>query len=140
MLCQFLLYSKVNQLYICRNLVIFGFPSLIGHHRALSSFLCCVQVLTSYPFHTQQCVQANPSLPVHPIPLPLFLPISLCISISVLQVSSSVQPNGYFLQYKIFKRKLKPTKPIILNSRAILIEEIELNIKDYKMEVVIYII
>ena len=75
-----------------------------------------------------------------PLSLPLSVPISLCISSSVLQVSSSVSPNGYFLQYKIFKRKLKPTKPIILNSRAILTEEIELKVKDYKMEVVIYII
>ena len=53
-----------------------------------------------------------------------------------------IQQKMYFFseKTKFFKRKLKPTKPILLNSRAILTEEIELKVKDYKMEVVIYII
>ena len=35
MLCQFLLYSKVNLLYIYINLLFFEFPSHLGHHRPL---------------------------------------------------------------------------------------------------------
>ena len=35
--CIFLLYSKVNQLYIYTYPLFFGFPSHLGHHRALSS-------------------------------------------------------------------------------------------------------
>ena len=34
MLCEFLLYSKVNQLYIYMYPLFFGFPSHLGHHRA----------------------------------------------------------------------------------------------------------
>ena len=36
MLSQFLLYSKVNQPYIYMCLLFLGFPSYLGHHRALS--------------------------------------------------------------------------------------------------------
>ena len=39
MLCQFLLYSKVNQLYVYIYSLFFRFPSHLSHHRALSS-LC----------------------------------------------------------------------------------------------------
>ena len=36
-LCQLLLYSKVSQLYKYTQLLFLGFPSHLGHHRALSS-------------------------------------------------------------------------------------------------------
>ena len=39
MLCQFLLYSKVNQLYVYIYPLIFGFPSHLDHHSIESSFL-----------------------------------------------------------------------------------------------------
>ena len=39
MLCQFLLYSKMNQLYIYIYPLFFGFPSLLGHHSALKIWL-----------------------------------------------------------------------------------------------------
>ena len=38
MLCSFLLYSEVNQLYIYMHPPLFGFPSHLSHHRALSVF------------------------------------------------------------------------------------------------------
>ena len=52
MCCQFLLYSKVNDLYI-RISTLFLFPFHLGHHRALSRVLCAIQqVIISYLFHT----------------------------------------------------------------------------------------
>ena len=69
MMCQFLLYSKVNQLYIYIHPLFFGFPSHLGHHRALSRVPCAIQqVLISYLFYTQyqQCIYVNPNLPIHP--------------------------------------------------------------------------
>ena len=39
MLYSFLLYSKVNQLYIYIYLPFFEFPSHLSHHRALSRVL-----------------------------------------------------------------------------------------------------
>ena len=62
-LCQFLLYSKVNQLYVYTYPLFFGFPSHLGHHRALLSGVPCAiqQVLISYLFYTQyqQCVYVH---------------------------------------------------------------------------------
>ena len=48
-----MLYSKVNQPYI-HIYSLFGFPSHLGHRRALSRAPCAVQqVLISYLFDTQ---------------------------------------------------------------------------------------
>ena len=53
MLCSFLLCSKVSQLYVCISLCV-GFPSHVGHHRALSRAPCAVwQVLLSSLFYIQ---------------------------------------------------------------------------------------
>ena len=44
-MCSFLLHSKSNQLYVYINLLFYGFPSHLDHHRALSrkrKFLFCV--------------------------------------------------------------------------------------------------
>ena len=41
--CQFLLYSKVNQPYVYRFPLFFGFPSQLSHHKALSRAPCPVQ-------------------------------------------------------------------------------------------------
>ena len=49
MLCSFLPYSKVNQLYVYISALISGFPSHVGHHGALNRVPCAVQqVLISY--------------------------------------------------------------------------------------------
>ena len=69
MFCQFLLYSKVNQLYVFKYPLFFVFPSNLGHHRALSRVPHAIQqVLISYLFYTQyqQCIYVNPNLPIHP--------------------------------------------------------------------------
>ena len=87
MLCQFLLYSKVNQLYVYIYPFTVGFPSHLGHHRALSRVPWAIQqVLISYLFYTQyqQCIYDNPNLPVHPTsPFPPWYPyvcsLHLCL-------------------------------------------------------------
>ena len=43
MLCYFLLYSKVNQIYMYIHPLFFGFSSHLGHHRALNKVPCAVQ-------------------------------------------------------------------------------------------------
>ena len=69
MVCQFLLYSKVNQLYVYIYPLFVGFPSHLGQHRALNRVPCAIkQGLTSYLFYTQQCIHVNPNLPIHPTP------------------------------------------------------------------------
>ena len=40
---SFLLYSKVNQSYVCIYPLFFEFPSHLGHHRALSRIPCAMQ-------------------------------------------------------------------------------------------------
>ena len=57
MLCQFLLYNKVNQQYVYVHLSFIGFLPHLGHRTALSRGLCAMQyVLISYLFYTQQCI------------------------------------------------------------------------------------
>ena len=40
--CQFLLYSKVNQLHVFIQPLFLGFPFHLGHYRTLSSLYCTV--------------------------------------------------------------------------------------------------
>ena len=50
-MCSFLLYIKMNQLYICP--LFFRLPPHLGHHRELSGVTCAVQeVLISPLFYT----------------------------------------------------------------------------------------
>ena len=71
MLCQFLLCSRVNQSHICIHPLIFGFPSHVGHQRALSRVPCAIQqVLISYLFYMQQCIHWRRKWQ----PTPVFLP------------------------------------------------------------------
>ena len=85
---QFLLYSKVNQLYVFIHPLFFGFPSHLGHHRALSRVPWAIQqVLISYLFYTIVYIYLNPSLQIHPISPSLL--VSLCL------FSMSVSHNFY---------------------------------------------
>ena len=65
----------------------FGFPSHLGHHRALSRVLCAIQqVLIRYLFYTQyqQCICVNPHLPIPPTP------VSPLVSIYLFSMSVSL--------------------------------------------------
>ena len=42
-LCLFLLYGEVTQVYVYINPLFYGFPSHLGHHRALSRVPCAIQ-------------------------------------------------------------------------------------------------
>ena len=54
MLCEFLPYSKVNQLNLFIYLLFFVFPSHLGHHGALSRVPCAIysRFSFSYLFYT----------------------------------------------------------------------------------------
>ena len=57
----FLLYNRVNLLYIHIYPLFFRFYSHIGHYRVLSRVPCAVQqVLISHLFDIWQCVYVNP--------------------------------------------------------------------------------
>ena len=57
MLYYVLLYSKVNQPYMNKCPLFFGFPSHLSHHRALSGVTYAIQlVLISYLFYTPLCL------------------------------------------------------------------------------------
>ena len=95
MLCQFLLYSKVNQLYVYMYLLFFVLPSHLDHHRALSRVPCATQqALTSYYFIQSSVYMSTPVSQFIPPPLSLLsihmLILSVCFSISALQMGSSV--------------------------------------------------
>ena len=110
MLCQLLLYRKVNQQQVYVYSVIFGFASHLGHHRALSRVPCVIQqVLISYLFYTQQCICVNPNLPVHPTPFsPLGSICLLSMSVSLFLLCKQVRLYNfsrfhiYALIYNIF--------------------------------------
>ena len=57
MLCQLLLYSRVNQLYICIDSFFFGYLSHLCLHRALSRVPCAMQqVLSRLRIETEICL------------------------------------------------------------------------------------
>ena len=69
LLCQFLLYSKVNQPHVNRYTFLFEFPSHLGYY---NSFLDYTVGSHSSPVYIQQCIYVNPNLPIHLPSLTLF--------------------------------------------------------------------
>ena len=93
--------------YICIYPIFGGFPSYLGHQRALSRFPCAVQqVLISYLFYTFYIyiyIFLNPKLPIHPTH-PLTSPlVSRCLfstSLSLfLLCRSSLPYNIWFFSF-----------------------------------------
>ena len=67
MSCLFLLCSKMNQLYIhITHLLLFAFPSQLGHHRALDRVLCATQEGPLVTYFTQQICQCQTPSSRHP--------------------------------------------------------------------------
>ena len=103
MLCQFLLYSKVSQLYIYLYSLFCGFPSHLGSHRALSRVPCAIQqVLISYLFYTQyqqlhicQFQSSNSSHPHFPLWYPYTCSLHLCLCLCFCFVNKIVYTNFF---------------------------------------------
>ena len=64
--CVSFCYTAVKQLYVYIYPLFFGFPSHLGHHRALGKVPCALQQILSYLFYTQYqyCGYSNPDLPI----------------------------------------------------------------------------
>ena len=72
MLCEFLLYSKVIQLYIYIYTFFFIFFSIMIYLRIFNIVPCAVQEdLVVYPSYIYSFASANPTLPLHPSPTPI---------------------------------------------------------------------
>ena len=106
MSCQFLLYSKVNQLYIYTYPLFFRLSSHLGHHRALSRVPCAVQQpLISSLVYTQQSIHVNLSLPVHPTsPPPTLVTISLFSTSVTISVQAKFEPK--LILHEFFSQKI----------------------------------
>ena len=78
----FLLYSKVNQLYIYTYPLFFGFSSHLGY-RLISILASVQQILISYLFYPQKCtyVSGNPPFRVLPFHPPHYRPMSTHFSL-----------------------------------------------------------
>ena len=115
-LCQFLLYSKMNQPYIYTQPLPFGLPSRPGHHSALSRVLCARSSLTvlqidgtSISFVTcfiHSINSAYVSIPgsqfLSPLPFPLGVHtfvLYVCVSISALQIRSPVGTASSYIKF-----------------------------------------
>ena len=102
MLCSFLVYKKVNQTCVCIHPLFFGFPSHLGHHRALSS-LCCTGSSHLLFSVTQSCQTLCDSTDCSRFPLPSPSPGVHSNSCPLSRwchptISSSVIPFSFYLQ------------------------------------------
>ena len=106
-------YFLINQFIGCiytYNPHSFGLSSHSGHHSKLSRVPCSIQqVLISYLFYSQsqQCIYANPSLPIPPSFPPLCYPficfLCLCLYICFANkiISIIFLDSAYIRQYMI---------------------------------------
>lgn len=82
MSCLFPMCSKVNQLYThITHLLLFAFPSQLGHHRALDRVPHVTQEVPLVTYFTQQ-IYVSANLPVHathPCPLGIHMFVHLCL-------------------------------------------------------------
>ena len=116
MLCQFLLYNEVDQLYVCVCVCVYIYiyiypfplessshyppphPTHLGHQRAPNrASYASQQVPTSFPF-THNSVHVSPNLPILLNLLCHMSILYICISISALEIGSSVPYYFIFSQ------------------------------------------
>ena len=73
MFCQFLLYSKMNHLYIYTHIHVYiPFSHIVMlYHKWLDIVPRAIQMdIVAYPFQRQEFASINPKLPIHPTPSP----------------------------------------------------------------------
>ena len=119
MVCQFLLYNKVNQLYIYIHPHISSllrlppshppYPTPLGGHKAPSRSPCAMQLPpTSYLFYIWQCIYVHATLTSSQLTLPpprvLKSILYVCVFIPVLPLGSS---EHFFLRFHIYVFMLK---------------------------------
>ena len=101
MLCSFLLYGKIYQLYTHIFHSFLRFFSQIGHYRVLSRVLCAIhQVLYSYLFYIQQCEYVNPNF-LFKFP-PIVYEGSLFFTSSPTSVNSSLFDNNHSKNCEVY--------------------------------------
>ena len=96
-LCLFLLYNKMNQLYVYKYPLVPGSPSYpiahtthLGHHRALSRVSCATQhITTTVCFNYYMPIPVFPSSPSPPTCVHMSV-LYVCTSVPALQINLSV--------------------------------------------------
>ena len=112
-LCSFLLYSKANQLYIHTYPVFFGFPSHLGHNRALNRVPRAISrfSLVTYFIHSS-VYMSIPIFQIIPLPInSLHLCLYFCfankfVSIIFLDSTCKVISSGIFFSLPDFTLSL----------------------------------
>ena len=100
----YLLHWQAGSLYTLIYPFFFGFPSHLGHHRALSRVPCAIQQdYISYLFYTQQCIYVIPNFPIHPTPpsppwYPYICSLYLCIYFCKNWLFETVEINKVLLK------------------------------------------
>ena len=120
MLCQFLLYSKGNQLHVYIYVLILIFFSHIDHYRVLGRTLGTIQQIPiSYLFYIQQFVCVNPNFPIYPSLSPL-VTLNLYCAWLLLHCSGRIELLGqrlqslYLLSDSLQKRFVNPWSTVAM--------------------------
>ena len=104
MVCQFLLYNKVNLVYlyiyphIPSLLCLPPYPTPLGGHKAPNWSPCAMRLLpTSYLFYIWQCIYVHDTLSLCPsLPFPLLMSSSPCSKSASLFPSCPQVPQNRF--------------------------------------------
>ena len=94
-LCQFLLQSKVSQLYVCMHPLFFTFPPHLSRHRAKPRVPWAVQSILIYFMHSINSVYMSIATsqlilsPTSPFIVHMFV-LYICVSMSALQIILSI--------------------------------------------------
>ena len=105
---QFLLYSKVNQLYVFIYPLFFGFPSHLGHHRALSRVPCTTQSVLTPVLYTVVYICKSQSIPPPPPHSPLESVCVLYVCVSYFYFADKFTYTVLFLTHFTLRQSLGP--------------------------------
>ena len=119
----------MNKLYICIYLLFFGFPSCLGHHKALSRVPCAMQLSFHWlPILNTVVIYVNANLSVHPTSFsPLvsvylfFMSVSLFLLYKFICIIFLDLTIRDIIQYLFFS--FRYTSLCMIVSRSILVSE-----------------